>query len=356
MSYSELLISDMAADSQQHADMLEIIRAAEKATALTKKLLAFSRQQVLRPETVDINATVEGLRKMMRRLAGKNIELLLTLAPRLWNVAADPTELERVLTNLILNSRDAMPNGGKLIIETANVTIDDGYASTHPEAEPGPYVMVSVTDTGTGMSKEVREKVFEPFFTTKEKGKGTGLGLPSVYGIIRQSGGFVWVYSEPGQGTTFKVYLPKSEERAAGPIRTPSENRKVGSETILVVEDDVEVRAVATRILRRNGYRVLEAENGADALRVCEGELEPVDLIITDIVMPEMNGPELAQKIRETQPDARILFTSGYTEDAVVRQSFLAPGESFIEKPFTPALLAQKARDILAPEPDQTGA
>jgi signal transduction histidine kinase/CHASE3 domain sensor protein len=349
MSYGELLLSDMAPDSQQRADMTEIVKAAEKATALTKKLLAFSRQQVLRPETVDINATVEGLRKMMRRLTGNDIELSLRLAANLWTVAADPTELERVIMNLVLNSRDAMPGHGNLIIETSNVTIDEDYASAHADTTPGPYVMISVSDTGAGMTREVREKLFEPFFTTKEKGKGTGLGLPSVYGIVKQSGGFVWVYSEPGKGTTFKVYLPKSEAQS-NRKNTPTRTRKVGSETILLVEDDDEVRSVATRILRRNGYRVLEAGNGADALRVCEEADEPVDLIVTDIVMPEMNGPELAERIRDKQPDARILFTSGYTEDAVVRQSFLHPGEAFIEKPFTPASLAKKARELLDPD------
>jgi two-component system, cell cycle sensor histidine kinase and response regulator CckA len=352
MSYSELLLSDMPADSPQRPDMNEIVKAAEKATALTKKLLAFSRQQVLRPEPVNLNATVEGLRKMMKRLAGRDVDVSLTLAPGLWTVAADPTELERVIMNLVLNSRDAMPQGGKLIIETSNATIDDDYSSTHADTVPGEYVMISVSDTGAGMTKEVREKLFEPFFTTKEKGKGTGLGLPSVYGIVKQSGGFVWVYSEVGKGTTFKVYLPKSDESVAGVVITPTRNKKVGMETILLVEDDEEVRNVAGRILRRNGYRVLEAGNGAEALRVCEDEDQTVDLIVTDIVMPEMDGTQLAQKIREKQPDARILFTSGYTEDAVVRQSFLIPGEAFIEKPFTPASLAKKARELLDSEPE----
>jgi CheY-like chemotaxis protein len=210
--------------------------------------------------------------------------------------------------------------------------------------------MVAITDTGMGMTREVRDKVFEPFFTTKEKGKGTGLGLPSVYGIVKQSGGFVWVYSEVGKGTTFKIYLPRAAEAGQSGTSTPSRNRKIGAETILLVEDDEEVRQVASRILRRNGYRVLEAENGADALRVCETESDPVDLIVTDIVMPEMGGAELAKKIRETQPDARILFTSGYTEDSALRQSFLEPGEAFIEKPFTPALLARKTRELLGPQ------
>ena len=349
-SYSELVLSDMVPGSSATADMREIIKAADKATALTRQLLAFSRQQVLRPQKVDLNATVEGLQKMVERLTAGRIQLSCKLAPKLWTVAADPTELERVIMNLVLNARDAMPDGGQLIIETSNVEIDEEYAGTHADTSPGPYVMLAITDTGVGMSRETKERLFEPFFTTKEKGKGTGLGLSSAYGIVKQSGGFVWVYSEPGQGTTFKIYLPRAEENESRSVATPTRNRRIGVETILFVEDDEEVRQVATRILRRNGYRVLEATNGADALRVCEAERDPVDLIVTDIVMPEMGGSELARRIRERQPDARILFTSGYTEDAVVRQSFLQEGEAFIEKPFTPALLTQKAREMLESE------
>jgi CheY-like chemotaxis protein len=284
---------------------------------------------------------------MLRRLTTESINLTLSLAEDLWSVTADVTEIERVIMNLVLNSRDAMPDGGKLIIETANVNIGDEYSSTHADSAPGPYVLIAVTDSGAGMSREVKEKLFEPFFTTKEKGKGTGLGLPSVYGIVKQSGGFVWVYSEPGRGTTFKVYLPRADEPSTGVIRTPTRNRRVGEETILLVEDDEEVRTVATRILRNNGYRVLEAANGAEALRVCNAERVAVDLIVTDIVMPEMGGTELAERVRESQPDARFLFTSGYTEDAAVRQTLLDPGEAFIEKPFTPTSLAQKARQVL---------
>jgi PAS domain S-box-containing protein len=348
-SYSELLATDMAPESQQRADINEVMKAADKATALTRQLLAFSRQQVLRPATVDLNSTVDGLRKILRRLVPENIELTCRLAPGLWTVTADPTELERVILNLVLNSRDAMQEGGKLIIETSNVDIDEDYAATHADTAPGPYVMVAVTDTGEGMSREVREKLFEPFFTTKGKGKGTGLGLSSVYGIVKQSGGFIWVYSEPGRGTTFKVFLPQAEETHTSTVTTPRRNKPVGPETILLVEDDDEVRQVATRILRNNGYHVLEATNGAEALRMCEAQPEPVDLIVTDLVMPGMGGSELAAKVRETQPNARILFTSGYTEDAVVRRSFMNPGEAFIEKPFTPASLSKKAREMLAP-------
>jgi CheY-like chemotaxis protein len=352
MSYSDLILSDMAPESPLRSDMVEIVKAAEKATALTRKLLAFSRQQVLRPAMVDMNATVEGLRKMIKRLLGEDIELSVHPGEGLWTVSADPTEIERVIMNLVLNSRDAMPEGGRLTIETSNVVIDEEYATAHAETSPGDYVVVAISDTGAGMTREVREKIFEPFFTTKEKGRGTGLGLPSVYGIVKQSGGFVWVYSELGKGTTFKIYLPRAMEVRVPGASTPQRNRTVGAETILLVEDDDEVRQVASRILRRNGYRVLEAGNGADALRVCENENDPVDLIVTDLVMPEMGGSELAKKIREQQPDARILFTSGYTEDAVVRQSLLQEGEAFIEKPFTPAKLANKAREMLSTEDD----
>jgi len=347
MSYSELLLADMPADSTQRPDVLEILKAGEKATALTRKLLAFSRQQVLRPTTVNLNETVDGLKKMLRQLTSENIDLICNLAPDVWTVNADATEIERVIMNLVLNSRDAMPDGGRVIIETANVDIDEEYSGSHADTIPGAYVMIAVSDTGAGMSREVREKLFDPFFTTKEKGKGTGLGLASVYGIVKQSGGFIWVYSEPGHGTTFKVYLPRAEESLANITQPPRRNHRVGAETILLVEDDDEVRNVATRILRNNGYRVLEAANGTEALRVCEGEHVAVDLIVTDIVMPEMGGTELAGRLRENQPDARILFTSGYTEDAAIRQSFLDPGEEFIEKPFTPASLALKARQML---------
>ncbi len=351
MSYSELVLSEIGPDSALRPDMMEIVKASAKAAALTRKLLAFSRQQVLRPELLDLNSTVDSVCMMMKRMLGKDVEVTCRLASELWSVSADQTEIERVVMNLVLNSRDAMPDGGRLIIETSNVMIDEEYASTHADTAPGPYAMIAVTDTGSGMTREVRDKVFEPFFTTKEKGKGTGLGLPSVYGIIRQSGGFVWVYSEPGRGTTFKIYLPKSNTIAPISRQSPLQNRRVGPETILLVEDDLEVRQVAMRILKQNGYRVLEAGNGADALRICEDEGDDVDLIVTDIVMPEMGGSELAKKVRELKPEARILFTSGYTEGAVMRQSLLHAGEAFIEKPFTPGSLMKKAREVL----DSTG-
>jgi PAS domain S-box-containing protein len=347
LSYGDLLLSELPQDSPHRADVQEMVKAADKASDLTRQLLAFSRQQVLRPMRVDLNATVDGLSKMIKRLASNNIELITRLDRNLWPVTADPAEIERVLTNLVLNSRDAMPNGGRLIIETENADIDDEYVRNHADVVAGRYAMIAVTDTGEGMTREVRERLFEPFFTTKEKGKGTGLGLSSVYGIVKQSGGFVWVYSEPGHGTTFKIYLPKSEVAEKARQSTPSRNPRIGPETILIVEDDENVRQVATRILKSNGYRVLEASNGAEALTLCEAEEDSVDLVVTDIVMPGMGGAEFAQVLRSKEPDARILFTSGYTGDVAFRQNMLHEGEAFLEKPFTPNALAKKAREIL---------
>jgi CheY-like chemotaxis protein len=240
-----------------------------------------------------------------------------------------------------------MPNGGKLSIETANVELDEEYALTHADAPSGSYVMLAVSDTGHGMTRETKAKLFEPFFTTKDIGKGTGLGLSSVYGIVKQSGGNIWVYSEPEQGTTFKVYLPRIADAVVTPVLKMPAHRNGGSETILLVEDEESVRTVASRILRRAGYNVREAANGAEALKICEEDGEDVDLIVTDLVMPEMGGAELALRLRRRRPDARILFTSGYTQDAVVRQKFLEQGAAFIEKPFTPDALARKTREVL---------
>jgi CheY-like chemotaxis protein len=283
---------------------------------------------------------------MLDRIIGADIELSTRLAPDLGMITADPGQLEQILMNLVVNARDAMPDGGRVDIETANVELDGDYARTHAATTPGSYVMLAVSDTGEGMSRETQSRIFEPFFTTKEKGQGTGLGLSTVYGIVKQSGGSIWVYSEIGRGTTFKIYLPR--------VNAPVENRAEpvngngrGHETILLVEDEESVRAVASRILRRNGYTVIEASNGVEALRECDERGAEVDLIVTDVVMPEMGGFELAKRVLKARPGARILFTSGYTEDAVLRRSFLNPGTAFIEKPFTPAGLAQRAREVL---------
>jgi CheY-like chemotaxis protein len=287
---------------------------------------------------------------MLERLIGADIEVKTRLAPTIGMVTADPGQIEQVLMNLIVNARDAMPDGGTIDIETSNVELDDEYARTHASTQPGPYVLLAVSDTGQGMSRETQTRVFEPFFTTKEKGKGTGLGLSTVYGIVKQSGGSIWMYSEPGRGTTFKIYLPRIDGAVVDEVVAPAKNGKGGNETILLVEDEDGVRQVASRILRRKGYTVIEACNGKEAMRQFGERGREFDLIITDIVMPEMGGLELAQRIREWAPAARILFTSGYTEDAVLRRSFLEPGAEFIEKPFTPARLAERARQVLDAE------
>jgi two-component system cell cycle sensor histidine kinase/response regulator CckA len=346
-SYCELLLADMEKHDPRRSDVVEIGKAADRATALTRQLLAFSRQQVLHPEPLDLNHMVSEVEGMLRRLIGADTELITRLTPGLGMVTADSGEIQRVIVNLAVNARDAMPHGGKLSIETANVELDEDYALTHADAPAGSYVMLAVSDTGHGMSRETKERLFEPFFTTKDMGKGTGLGLSSVYGIVKQSGGNIWVYSEPEKGTSFKIYLPRIAEQVVVPsVKVPA-IRNGGAETILLVEDEESVRAVASRILRREGYTVREAANGADALKICELDGAEVDLIVTDLVMPEMGGAELALRVRRSRPGARILFTSGYTQDAVVRQSFLEQGAAFIEKPFTPDALARKTREVL---------
>ncbi|HEY8166280.1 MAG TPA: response regulator, partial [Gemmatimonadaceae bacterium] len=346
-SYCELLLADMDESDARRNDVAEIGRAADRATALTRQLLAFSRQQVLHPQPLNLNQMVREVEGMLRRLIGADTELTTNLSADLGMATADPGEIQRVIVNLAVNARDAMPNGGKLSIETANVELDEEYALTHADAPSGSYVMLAVSDTGHGMTRETKAKLFEPFFTTKDIGKGTGLGLSSVYGIVKQSGGNIWVYSEPEQGTTFKVYLPRIADAVVTPVLKMPAHRNGGSETILLVEDEESVRTVASRILRRAGYNVREAANGAEALKICEEDGEDVDLIVTDLVMPEMGGAELALRLRRTRPDARILFTSGYTQDAVVRQKFLEQGAAFIEKPFTPDALARKTREVL---------
>ncbi|HVD61958.1 MAG TPA: ATP-binding protein [Gemmatimonadaceae bacterium] len=346
-SYGDLLVDDMARGAARVEDVNEIREAADRAANLTRQLLAFSRQQMLRPRVLDLNTLVRDLKKMLERLIGADVELTTTLAPDLGMVTADPGQIEQILLNLVVNARDAMPEGGRIDIQSANVFLDEEYARTHAATAAGPHVMLSVSDTGIGMSRETQKHLFEPFFTTKEIGKGTGLGLSTVYGIVKQSGGWIWVYSEVGSGTTFKIYLPRVDEKAELSAPVAHTNGSGGNETILLVEDEPTVREVAARVLRRSGYTVIEAVNGADALEKCEAQEGRFDLIVTDIVMPEMGGLELAKKVKATQPRAGILFTSGYTEEAVQSRSFLDPGAAFLEKPFTPAHLAQRARQVL---------
>jgi PAS domain S-box-containing protein len=348
MSYSDLLLREFTAGDPHHGDVMEISRAAHRAAALTRQLLVFSRQQVAQPWVLDLNESVADLKKMLVRIIGADVELTTRLDPALGRVKADPGQVQQIVMNLVVNARDAMPYGGKLMIETANVELDGSFVQRHAFTSPGRYVMLAVSDTGCGMSRATREHIFEPFFTTKEPGKGTGLGLSTVYGIVRQAGGHIWVYSELDVGTTFKIYLPRVDAAVTGRADpAPAQPVRHGSETVLLVEDDDAVRGVATRILRRGGYTVIEAANGVEALARCEDPGVEIDAIITDMVMPELGGREFACQLRERRPDARIIFMSGYTEDVVTRESLIEPGAAFIEKPFTPDELTRKLRAVL---------
>jgi len=347
--YADLLLEDLGATDPRRQDADEIHKAADRAAGLTRQLLAFSRQQVLQPTVLEVNKLVSDLEKMLRRLLGEDVELSTRLAPTTGRVKADPGQLEQVVMNLAVNARDAMPNGGKLTLETANVDLDEAYAADHYPARAGPFVLLAVSDTGIGMSEETQAHMFEPFFTTKEKGKGTGLGLATVYGIIKQSGGFIWVYSEVGHGTTFKLYLPRVEElaeRAAAPAHARTRPAR-GTETILVVEDEAPVRNVARQVLERHGYTVLEAPSAEAALDIATRYSGTIHLLLTDVVMPGLNGRELASRLADLRPDARVIFMSGYTDDAVTRHGVLEPGSAYVQKPFTPDAIARKVREVL---------
>ena len=347
--YADLLLEDLSASDPRREDVDEVRKAAERAAGLTRQLLAFSRQQVLQPKVIDVNALVGDLEKMLGRLLGEDIALSTRLDPAVGRVKADAGQLEQVLMNLAVNARDAMPEGGKLSIEGVNVDLDERYAADHYPARPGPYVMLAVTDTGVGMSEETQAHMFEPFFTTKEKGKGTGLGLATVYGIIKQSGGFIWVYSELGRGSTFKIYLPRVEEvgtssAAPAPAAAPAPR---GTETVLVAEDEPPVRAIARQVLERQGYTVLEAATAERALDIAAQYSGAIHLLLTDVIMPGMNGQELATRLAHVRPETRVIFMSGYTDDAVMRHGVLQPGSTYMQKPFTPDAIARKVREVL---------
>ena len=346
-SYSELLLHDLSAEDPRREDLEEIRKAASGAAGLTRQLLAFSRKQVLEPTVVDLNTVVAGADKMLKRLIGEDIDLVSVLAKDLGAVRADAGQVEQVILNLAVNARDAMPEGGKLTIETSNIKLDTTYVDQHRVVAPGAYVLLSVSDTGTGMDEHTKAHVFEPFFTTKEQGKGTGLGLATVYGIVKQSGGFIWVYSELGQGTTFKIYFPLVEEAATVPAAHEAPGSLQGTETVLLAEDSAAVRTVANQVLTRHGYKVLEAVDGRSALEVGTRHEGPVHLLVTDVVMPEMSGRQLAERLKERRPALKVLFVSGYTDDAITRHGILEPGIAFLQKPFTPESLARKVREVL---------
>ncbi len=346
--FSDLLLEIPGSDATTREYATEIRKAGERAALLTRQLLAFSRRQVLQPEVLDLNAVVSEVDSMLRRLIGEDIDLKTLLRPDLGRVRVDPGQVHQIFMNLAVNARDAMPRGGKLTIETANVELDSAYARSHAEVKPGPYVMLAMSDTGTGMDAETQSRIFEPFFTTKEKGKGTGLGLATVYGIVKQSGGNIWVYSEPGHGTTFKIYLPQVDETeptAAPPVT--SEKPPAASETILLVEDEAGVRALARRVLESRGYTVLEAGRGEEALQVSETHTGPIHLLLTDVIMPGMSGRALADRLAPMHPGMKVLFMSGYTDNAVVHHGVLESGIAFVQKPFTPEALLRKVREIL---------
>lgn len=351
LSYTDLLLDDLKPTDPLREDIEEIEKAGQRAAELTNQLLAFSRQQLLEQRAVDVNQILGGIEKMLRRLLGADVELTLLPAPAVGTVMADPGAIEQILVNLVVNARDAMPTGGKLTIETRNTELDEDYAREHLDVTPGQYVMFAVSDTGAGMDRETQARVFEPFFTTKDKDKGTGLGLSTTFGIAKQSGGHIWLYSEPGKGTTFKVYLPRAENAPETSSSPPSAQSSRGHETILLVEDDDQVRAVARTILRRRGYRVLEATNAGEALLACEQHTATIHLLLTDIVMPRMSGRQLAERLADLRPKMKVLFMSGYTDEAVMQHGVLESEVAYLQKPITPETLARRVREVLGRRP-----
>jgi PAS domain S-box-containing protein len=346
---TEFLLADLDPNDHRRGDVLEIQGAADRAAAFTRQLLAFSRRQLLQPEVLELNTVIAGMEMMVRRLVGEDVVLLTKLHPDLPRISADPSQLQQVLLNLAVNARDAMPRGGTLLIETALVELDEYYPRQHPTAKPGPHVVLAVTDTGCGMDSATRIRIFEPFFTTKEPGKGTGLGLSTVYGIVKQSGGHIWVYSEPGRGTTFKLYFPPH----SGAVKASEPERQVAplngsGATILLVEDERPVRSTVRRLLERHGYSVLEAANGQDALGLVTARRNEINLVLSDMVMPGMGGMELADRVRALSAGIPVVLMTGYTEEAITRAGERPHDEQIIEKPFTQNAMLEKVRWALA--------
>jgi two-component system, cell cycle sensor histidine kinase and response regulator CckA len=354
LSYVDLMLLDLRQGDPLREDAQEVHKAATRAAGLTRQLLLFSRQQVVEPKVIDLHDVLKSMDTMLQRILGEDVELISLPPKAAGRVKVDPSHIEQVILNLVVNARDAMPTGGHLTIETDNVVLDDAYALGHIPARTGPYVMLTVSDTGSGMDRETQKRIFEPFFTTKEVGKGTGLGLSTVFGIVQQSGGSIWVYSELGKGTTFKVYLPRVDEDVDVPTVQVAPETLSGTETILLVEDEEQVRTIAVSILRRQGYHVIAAQNAGEALLVCEGNSARIDLLLTDVVMPQMSGPALAHRLAVTRPEMKVLCMSGYTDDSIVRHGVLESDVAFIQKPITPALLARKVREVLDGGPVST--
>jgi CheY-like chemotaxis protein len=347
--YTEVLLDQLTLGHPLHSKAEAIQQASDRATTLTRQLLAFSRKQLLELKVIDVNAIVADMERLLRPLIGEHIELTTSLAPAVGCTRADAGQLEQVIMNLVVNAKDAMPNGGKISIRTASVTLDDSYRPENTFIKNGPYVMISVSDNGEGMDRETQARIFEPFFTTKEKGKGTGLGLSTVYGIIKQSGGYVFVQSEPDRGTVFTIYFPRVDEPSEATGATPLSLSAVGgSETVLLVEDEDSVRQLVRETLESRGYRVLEAANGADALTLA-AHTDPIHLVITDVVMPGLNGHELVQQLQPTRPTLKVLYLSGYAQDAFPATAAADSQKTFLQKPFTLQSLSRKVREILGP-------
>jgi len=347
--YNRMILDELSALDPLRGYAEEILKAADRAGAITNQLLAFSRRQIVKPQVLQINMMIAQTDKMLRRLIGEDIHLQLALDHQVGNIRADPGHVEQAIVNLVVNARDAMPQGGRLTIETSNVHLDENYVRTHLGVVPGEFVMVAVSDTGIGMDAETRRHIFEPFFTTKEKGKGTGLGLATVYGIVKQAGGDIWVYSEPGRGSTFKLYFP----RVADPISDGAPGQAEagvsnGNETILLVEDEQAVRELTLRMLHQLGYKVLTADSGAEAVRLTKMHADEIALLLTDVVMPGMSGRELADDLLASRPTLKVLFLSGYTESTVLHHGVLESGVDFLPKPFSREVLGKKLREILA--------
>ena len=348
IGYSELLLDRLPPGDPLRKSATMIREAGQRSASLTRQLLAFSRRQIFEPKVLDLNTVVSDIDSMLRPLIGEDVELVTLLDPSLGKLRADPAQVDQIIMNLAVNARDAMPHGGRLILQTSNADLDEAYASKHATVKPGHYVMLAVSDNGTGMDKQTQEKIFEPFFTTKEKGHGTGLGLSMVYGIVKQSGGYIWVYSELGQGTTFKIYLPRMDQdvadASAEPVLRPA---STGQEIVLVVEDEGMLRELFCEFLRESGYTVLAAGTGEEAVEISSRHQGPIHLLLTDAVMPGIRGRELAHSLEQRRPDMKVLFVSGYTDDSVLRGGLVQPGTAFLQKPFSRGALTRKVRAVL---------
>jgi len=347
--YNRMILDELSALDPLRGYAEEILKAADRAGALTNQLLAFSRRQIMKPRVMNVNATLAGTEKMLQRLIGEDIELKLVLSSDTGNIKADPNAVEQAIVNLAVNARDAMPLGGRLTVETGNVELDESYAKSHMGVTPGEFVMIAVSDTGVGMDAATKRRIFEPFFTTKEKGKGTGLGLATVYGIVKQTGGDIWVYSEPGQGTTFKLYFPRvhSTTGESPEDGASSEDESGPSATLLLVEDEQSVRDLTVKMLQRLGYRVLVAAGGAEAIEISRSYAGTIALLVTDVVMPGMSGRQVADALQAARPELKVLYLSGYTEDTVVHHGVLDAGVEFLPKPFSREALGKKIRSVL---------